>query len=187
MQSLSTVLTSLSVAAGLALGVERTLEVLKHIMESESGFLRRNEYKDAVGRTEHAVDKAKTAITDITSRNITSSPSHETESADPKPSAGDSPTHEIDTDPSPTDSESAEQFPAPPIPVIPATPKSPFAVTRTLFLQLAAAGLGMILAYIFKLKLLTTFLEGYSFFWKDLFFLTEWNCFQRWISSLQGL
>jgi len=169
MQNLSTILTSLSVAAGLALGVERTLEVLKHIMESESGFLRRNEYKDAVGRTEHAVEKAKTALTDVTSGNIPLSPPHETEPADPKSPAGDSPTHEIDTDPSPTDSESAEQFPAPPIPVIPATPKSPFAVTRTLFLQLAAAGLGMILAYIFKLRLLTIFLEGYGFATTDLF------------------
>ena len=43
MQDLSTVLTSLTIAAGLALGVERTLEVLKHIMESETGFLRRSE------------------------------------------------------------------------------------------------------------------------------------------------
>ena len=169
MQNLSTILTSLSVAAGLALGVERTLEVLKHIMESESGFLRRSEYKDAVDRTKHAVDKAKTAIEDVTSSNVPSSPSHETGLADPMFSAGESTIYEIDTDPSPADSESAEQFPASQIPVIPATPKSPFAATRFLFLQLSAAGLGMILAYIFKLRLLTVFLEGYGFAITDLF------------------
>lgn len=37
MQELSTVLTSLSIAAGLACGVERTLEMLMYIMEFDDG------------------------------------------------------------------------------------------------------------------------------------------------------
>ena len=49
MQNLSTILTSLSIAAGPALGVERTLEVLKHFMESESSFLRRSKNKVVMG------------------------------------------------------------------------------------------------------------------------------------------
>lgn len=169
MQDLSTVLTSLSIAAGLALGVERTLEVLKHIMESETGFLRRREYKDAVGRTKDAINKAKTVIDNVASGTIAPLPSDRTEPTDPTPSAGVSSIQKIDTDLSPADSESEERFPAPQIPVIPATPKSPFAAAKVLFLQLAAAGLGMILAYIFKIRLLSVFLEGYGFAITDLF------------------
>lgn len=169
MQDLSTVLTSLTIAAGLALGVERTLEVLKHIMASETGFLRRSEYKDAVDRTKDAINKAKTGIDSDAADTAAPLPADRTQLTDPTPAAGVSPIQKTDTDLSPADSEGEERFPAPQIPVIPATPKPPFTAAKILFLQLAAAGLGMILAYIFNIKLLSVFLKGYGFAITDLF------------------
>jgi hypothetical protein len=101
MQDLSTVLTSLTIAAGLALGVERTLEVLKHIMASETGFLRRSEYKDAVDRTKDAINKAKTGIGNDISDTAAPLPDERTGPTYPTPAADIPPVQKIYTDLSP--------------------------------------------------------------------------------------
>jgi len=192
MQELSTVLTSLSVAAGLALGVERILEVLKHFMALDNGFLHERERSDALARTRESINRATNAIhsatgnlpsdvvslvdgntTGLSSLAHTSTRGEATVnssslSAIDSTTAGSatidisSQTSSAGTALSAGDTESDERFPAPRIPVIAATIPPYFATAKSVFILLAAAGLGMIFSYIFDLRLLSVFLDGYG-------------------------
>jgi len=185
MQELSAVLTSLSIAAGLALGVERILEVLKHFMELDNGFLHQRERDEALERTRESIGRAKNALMtaredhtaaaaltddqrEISSLSASAPPLNESSSSlvlsnqSAVSNRGGGNAEEPSTALSPGDTESDERFPAPRIPVIAATPQSRFVAAKTAFIQLAAAGLGMIFSYIFDLRLLSVFLNEYG-------------------------
>lgn len=159
MQELSMVLTSLSVASGLALGVERTLEVLKHVMELENSFTHGEDRDISLKRAENAIASANEAMAqldqagDVSGTGAEEEPEHENSAEGHKPGKDDLFA---------ADGESDERFPPPPIPVLAASPRSTIKTSKTLFLQLAAAGFGMILAQIFDLHLMSIFLQGYG-------------------------
>ncbi len=159
MQELSTVLTSLSVASGLALGVERTLEVLKHIMELENSFTHAVDRDISLKRAENAIANANQAVAELNQAG--DEPGADTED-NPEGEDVQEDAESAQEELSSADRESDERFPAPPIPVLPATPQSTIDTSKTLFLQLAAAGFGMILAQIFDLHLMSIFLQGYG-------------------------
>ncbi|NOZ54565.1 MAG: N-acetylmuramoyl-L-alanine amidase [Gammaproteobacteria bacterium] len=179
MQELSTVLTTLSVVAGLALGVERILEVLKHIMEFDNDFLHGQERDFALKHTKAIINRAENAFIALnrqsevgtTPEPVNGSEQHElpasanvrrTSTLNISALSASNQAVPADTILLPADAESDEKFPAPRIPVIAATTQSRFLTAKRVFLQLAAAGLGIIFAYIFDLRLLSAFLDGYG-------------------------
>ncbi len=167
MQELSTVLTPLSIAAGLAIVVERILEVLKHIMHSESN-LSDGSIKDVITRANHAIKITRQVFSNVDSSTASSLIPEKfstTEVAESDITAGK--TSKILR--SPADDESDEFYPPPRIQVTPATQLSTFKTSKIVFLQLAAAGLGMILANIFNLQLLSIFMQGYGFGTSEVF------------------
>lgn len=143
---INTAITTLTIAAGLALGIERTLELLKHFMDSANGSLGKSERQNVIGRAEQAIDEAKEALSDnyvhrpvvIVSRDMSSAQSAEEDKS--KRYAGDY--------------EASEQYPPPSIPVIPPTPLSTLTTGYQLFFLMAASGLGIICAQIFQIRLL---------------------------------
>lgn len=138
-----TVITTLTIAAGLALAIERTIELLKQIMGSANGSLGKSEIMELLERARQIVADAKEAVA---GRQVT------TRSA--KPVAATPPAAAPLTAQVLADSEPSEQHPAPAIPVIPPTPLSTQQTGRQLFYLLSAFGLGIILAHVFEIRML---------------------------------
>ena len=59
MTSLSPILTALTIAAGLSLGVERTLELLKNIMDQSKGVV---DLRDLISRARAAVAEVQQSL-----------------------------------------------------------------------------------------------------------------------------
>jgi hypothetical protein len=56
---MKSVITTLTIAAGLALGIERTLELLKHFIDSSNGSLGEGEQQGLISRAEQAIVEAR--------------------------------------------------------------------------------------------------------------------------------
>jgi hypothetical protein len=152
--SLSPILTTLTIAAGLALGIERTLELLKHFMDQSKGIVTLGEL----------IKKASSAVAEVQQylRSPTTATLPEGLSEPPDPEEDPPVTTAPQTIQS-LDANPTERFPAPPIEVLPVTETTLQQASKTLFLQLFAAGLGVLLAHYFKIKLLTVFLIGLKY------------------------
>ncbi len=141
------VLTTLTIAAGLALAIERTIELLKHFMDSVSGGLGTREIKELIERAVQIVKDAKEAVA---GHHVYDAPEEMANNAsEPRPAAVVESVQRIAVD-----AEPGEQHPTPAIAVIPPTPLSILQTGRQLFYNLAAAGLGIILAQLFEIRLL---------------------------------
>lgn len=143
---LNTVLTTLTIAAGLALGIERTLELLKHFMDLANGSLGKAERKDVIGRAEQAIADAKEAL----SEGFAHKPVVSVFAGMPSAQSAEKEKPKLNA----SDFEASEKYPPPPIPVIPPTPISPLTTGYQLFFLMAASGLGMISAQVFQIRLL---------------------------------
>lgn len=142
----TTVITTLTIAAGLALAIERTIELLKHVMGSASGTLSKGEIKELIERAVQAVKEAK----EVAAGTKVYTPSEISQKAEfqQQPPAVVEPIVQTAAD-----AEASEQHPAPAIPVIPPTPLSSLQTGRQLFYNLSAAGLGIILAHLFEIRM----------------------------------
>lgn len=147
MQNAETVVTAFTIAAGLSLGIERTLELLKHFMESGNGSLSPAERNTAVNRAADLVDGAEAALKQSDTGVVPP--------AAAKPAQPDIAMPTSASSPALAGAELAEKHPPPRIPVIPMTPLSTQDTANALFFQFAAAGLGIIVASIFNLHLLS--------------------------------
>lgn len=72
-QNYSTILTALSIAGGLAIGVERAIEFLKHLMEMETASQQNRDKLDVVKRAKRLLDQYKKISSEIKSGTITNS------------------------------------------------------------------------------------------------------------------
>lgn len=149
MTSLSPILTSLTVAAGLALGVERTLELLKNVMDQSKGVV---DLRDLIGRARAAVAEVQ--------ESLRSPPPPSTAPAAPATPDIGLPIGFVPGDAQATDDQPAERYPAPRIEVQPVVATTIQQASKVLFLQLSAAGLGILLAHFFEIKLVTILLQG---------------------------
>lgn len=143
MNHVDAVLTALTVAAGLSLVVERTLEFLRHVMDSGSGSLSAAEVKKTSGLGIGQTSEKKNAVPAPGSQqdaNALRRPA-----ARVRQSGAGSVTQDV---------APAEKFSPPLIPVVPMERLSPHETANAVFLQFAAAGLGIILARIFDLRLI---------------------------------
>lgn len=139
--------TALTVAAGLSLGIERTLELLKHFMDLANGSLTKDEGSAPLRRAEDAIAAAEASLK--------AGPVDAPAAPGAATAAAQAPTPAIVR--LAADSEASEKYRAPRIPLIPMTPLSEQETGNALFFQLAAAGLGIITAWIFDLQLLAVF------------------------------
>lgn len=144
-----TVITTLTIAAGLALAIERTIELLKYIIGSANGSLGAAEIKDLIERARQIVNDTKAAI--AAAGNATPSTANSIAELAPAPAAAQPQLQAA------ADGEAGEQYPAPAIPVIPPTPLSAQQTGRQLFYLLSAFGLGIILADAFNIRMLALF------------------------------
>lgn len=136
-------LTALTVAAALSLGVERTLELLKHFMDFGNGSLNPRERGALEERATELIDRAEQTLAGKLP------PAAPPAVAVPRPKDDASASHAAG------DAEPAEKYPTPRIPVVPMDPLSPQDTANALFFQFAAAGLGILLAYFFDMRLLS--------------------------------
>ncbi len=151
MISLSPILTSLTIAAGLALGIERTLELLKHFMDQSKGVV---DLRDIINRARSSVAEVEQYL-----RSPTPPLPAEVSAEPPAPDIG-SPITFVPAASVVTDDQPAERYPAPRIMVQPAVATTIQQASKVLFLQLFAAGLGVLLAHYFEIHLVTIFLKG---------------------------
>lgn len=156
MVSADTVLTALTVAAGLSLGVERTLELLKHFIEFGNGSLSPKERADTLKRAADLVDQVEAVLANpagrATQSAMTTSVSSGTAPANAPPNA---PVVQAAAD-----SEASEKYPPPQISVISMEPLRPQDTGNALFFQFAGVGLGIIFASVFGLHLLSLLTGG---------------------------
>lgn len=139
------VITTLTIAAGLALGVERSLEVLKHLLDSANKKMQNPVPKDTLSQAQEKLKIAEAQIDNPTSASL----------------AGVMIGQQLGqavVEPTVADSEAAEKYPPPAITIIPQTPLSPVSSANALFYQLAAAGMGIFLAWYFDINLLSLLL-----------------------------
>lgn len=141
-----TVITTLTIAAGLALAIERSIELLKHFMGSTSGSLGTDEIRALLERAVQAVKEAREAISGSKPYLPSLTPPQSTAVA-AAPLVAPAIAQRA------ADAEASEQHPAPAIPVIPPTPLSTQQTARQLFYLLTAAGLGILLAHLFEIRL----------------------------------
>ena len=149
-----TALTALTVAAGLSLGIERSLEVLKHFMDYGNGRLNPGERDTLAQSALGLVEEAERAVKGGPAPDARSSPA----AAPPpgcEPAAAPKPTATAAAEGA--DLEAIEKYPPPRIPVVPMEPLSTQDTGSALFFQFAAAGLGIIFAGAFRLRLLAVF------------------------------
>ncbi len=149
MTSLSPILTSLTIAAGLSLGVERTLELLKNVMDQSKGVV---DLRDLI-------DKARKAVAEV-QQSLRSPPPPSSPAPPPASEAIGSPITFVPGDAQATDDQPTERYPAPRIEVQPVVAKTVQQASKVLFLQLSAAGLGILLAHFFEIRLVSVFLQG---------------------------
>ncbi len=150
MQELESVLTALTAAAGLALGVERTLEFLKHIIDKGVGSIFPNKQLRLLQNLNQAVEAAEKALE--SSEQPVAMEKTDTSASVPDDSRNN--TTELSAR-----SDVIEKHPPPRIPVIPLTPLSKVDTASALFLHIAGAGLGIVFAQLFDLRLLSIFLN----------------------------
>ena len=143
---LNTVLTTLTIAAGLALGIERTLELLKHFMDFANGSLGKRERKSVIARAEQAIADARVAL----SEDFAHKPVVSVFAGMPSTQGAEKDQPMLNA----SDFEATEKYPPPSIPVLPPTPISPLTTGYQLFFLMAASGLGMISAQVFQIRLL---------------------------------
>lgn len=153
MQEVGPILTALTVVAGLALGVERTLEVLKHIIDKAVGSLSRSRAVGLLDKTTAALDAAEKALESAREAPAPVASDTAGQTAAGSDALTSAPVIDVSAG-----EEVVEKFPAPQIPVIPITPGSEYDAAKVLFLQLAAAAIGIVLAQLFNLQLLTLLL-----------------------------
>jgi hypothetical protein len=149
MTSLSPILTSLTIAAGLALGVERTLELLKNVMDQSKGVV---DLRDLIS-------KARAAVAEVQQSLRSPPPPSSAPAAPASPDIG-LPISFVPGGAQAADDQPAERYPAPRIEVQPVVAKTIQQASKVLFLQLSAAGLGILLAHYFEIRLVSIFLQG---------------------------
>ena len=150
MQELGPVLTALTVAAGLALGVERTLEFLKHIIDRGVGSIFPNKKLRMLQNLNRSVEAAEKAIES----------SDQSAAAEKTDTSVSVPGIRSDSDAGlPIHTGIMEKHPPPRISIIPLKPLLKVDTASALFLQVAGAGLGILLAQLFDLRLLSIFLN----------------------------
>lgn len=147
------VVTTLTVAAGLALGVERSLEVLKHLLDAANKKMQNAVPKDTLSTAREKIKQAEEKLT-----LAEKTPDTPTESAEAGSASSSETTATADTTyvhATIADSEAPERYLPPPIKLIPQTPLSAVTTSNTLFYQLTAAGLGIFMAWYFGIHLLS--------------------------------
>jgi len=152
MQTAQTVLTAFTVAAGLSLGIERGLELLKHFMDLGNGSLNP---KEGIQRAAELVDKAEQALAHPESTLRAPGVAGGAQPGSP----GGQPRQGPAVNRTAADSEASEKYPPPRIPVVPMAALSTQDTGNTLFFQFAGAGLGIFLANVFELRLLSVLLD----------------------------
>src|SRR3989449_10756872 len=152
MQTAQTVLTAFTVAAGLSLGIERGLELLKHFMDLGNGSLNP---KEGIQRAAELVDKAERALAHPESRVRAPGVAGRARPG----GKGGHPHQGPAVNRTAADSEASEKSPPPRIPVVPMAALSTQDTGNTLFFQFAGAGLGIFLAKVFELRLLSVLLD----------------------------
>jgi hypothetical protein len=152
----TTVINTLTICAGLALGIERSLELLKHFMDAANGRISKGEQQGLLRRAGEALAEAQAALATagdpLPIATATARPATPLSAAAP-PSALSAPLSAVD-------GEASERYPPPAIPVLPLTPLSPLTTGNQLFFLMAAAGLGVIAAQLFQLRLLLLLTGG---------------------------
>jgi len=144
---INSVVATLTIAAGLALCIERTIEILKHFIDTANGSLGNGERRDVIETAELAIAEARTALSDgkVGGKSFTAPA---TAAAEQQVVVEDMPKRYAG------DSEANEEYPAPTIPVISPTPISTLKTAYQLFILMAASGLGIIFAQLFQIRLL---------------------------------
>ncbi|MBN1480799.1 N-acetylmuramoyl-L-alanine amidase [candidate division KSB1 bacterium] len=150
MQELGPVLTALTVAAGLALAVERTLEFLKHIIDQGVGSIIPNKQLRLLQNFNRAIETAEKAL-ELSEKSVAA---EKTDTSAPVPGVSPNTAAELSAR-----AGVIEKHPPPRMPIIPLTPLSKGDTASMLFLQVAGAGLGIVFAQLFDLRLLSIFLN----------------------------
>jgi len=143
------VVTTLTIVAGLALGIERSLEVLKHLLDMANKKMQNAVPKDTLSQAQQKLKQAEEKIDNPVKASmagviIGQQLAQELESEASKPQEAII-----------ADSEAPEKYLPPPIKIVPQTPLSPVTCANALFYQLAAAGMGIFLAWYFNINLLS--------------------------------
>lgn len=161
------VVTTLTIAAGLALGVERSLEVIKHLLNSANRRLQNHIPGNAIGAVQKAIEiaekeleKEALRLTEVKANYSASIAPVTGTTFDSKPVHKAIATDTVQTDATIADSEAPERYFPPSIQLIPQTPLSPVTCTNALFYQLVAASLGIFLVECFNIHLLALLLPG---------------------------
>ncbi len=149
------VLTALTVAAGLALVVERVVEVLKYLISmggngTDGGNPGKSleTLRDLINRANDALDKTKAL-----------NQSGKSNSGNREAALATSPQTSIG--PIAADQEPDESYLPPCIPVVPYPGQDMVSASGMLFIQLMAAGLGIFLAHMFDLHLIRLLLQAH--------------------------
>jgi hypothetical protein len=142
-------LVVLTIAAGLALTVERILEAVKHIIDAKTPPSRVEMLKQAADITANTLKQARNAVESAkTSKPAPTIPSPAPTQTAPALDAPDSPRQPL------MEIQGIE--------VLSATPRSLEKTRRLLFYQLFAAGAGILLAGLFDVRLFYAFLHDFS-------------------------
>jgi hypothetical protein len=149
------VLTALTVAAGLALVVERVVEVLKYLIDMAGNGIDGGNLKKSLETLRDLIKQANDALTET--KALRESAKNKPSIAMPAATSADGATEQIAADHEPD-----EIHLPPPIPVVPYPGQDISNVTSMLFIQLMAAGLGIVLAHMFDLHLISLLLHGNS-------------------------
>ncbi|MDH5179471.1 MAG: N-acetylmuramoyl-L-alanine amidase [Gammaproteobacteria bacterium] len=140
-ETVNTVITALTVSAGLALGVERILEFLKQRLNAGNNEVSPAERNEIIERAKQTVEEAEKKLNN-------SAPVNALE-------IGVNTEPAVAVMPVAVDSEPAEKYDPPKIEIVKMQADSPVATAKVLFLQLGGAGLGIIMAWMFDIQLIS--------------------------------
>ncbi len=169
MPDVSLVITTLTVAAALALVVERVLEVLKHFRDEDNAKIEKDQVtksaKFSVNEAKEIIEKLKSTLNAYKEAKkldaLRDVKPHTTPALSPPPVIDQKASS--DEEPEDTEFERHDN-----VTIIPASTKSVGQTQTALVLALFAAGLGIILAEIFNLKLISLFLNTSVPHWADI-------------------
>lgn len=160
------VITTLTIAGGLALGVERSLEMIKHLLNIANRRLQNTIPKNAITTAQEALRNAEKHLEQETQRLVEVEANYSARSAtvasatiNQQLSKNFIATDAPQTDASIADAGAPERYFPPPIQIIQQTRLSPVTCTNALFYQLVAASLGIFLVEYFNLHLLALLLS----------------------------
>lgn len=142
--------TVLTIAAGLALAVERALESVKHIIDSKAPISKLealNQIKDVAA---NAVIEAQKAVK-LAKQGVAYTPIDSTPAAPP-----------IENNQNSSDSQRTALLEIQGIKILPATPRPQDKKRRYLFYQLMTVGMGILLADLFDVRLFSAFFQELS-------------------------